>query len=275
MVIMGYILSMPRARAILLTLAITVGGGRVSAAEQPQYRLRVTTTERGHTFVIYPPWGSRFGVLKGASISRKPDGNTLALKGKASLEIISDSGQVTVVRADQLVLERAPIAAEHIAWRGALEEALAKDQRYRESSSESESSLAKQSEIDKRNLGTLKQAIQAIGFPTPMLVGPRAADAAFLILQHADLASQKKYYLAFKQAATRNEVSLEQLALLEDRIAVGEGRLQTYGTQLFIAPDGKQQFYPIREPRNVNRRRAKVGLGPIEEYQRIMSGPSH
>lgn len=56
------------------------------------------------------------------------------------------------------------------------------------------------------------------------------------------------------------------LALLEDRILVGEGRKQRYGSQVTAGPDGIPRLAPIDDPENVDSRRKALGLPPLEEY---------
>ena len=51
-------------------------------------------------------------------------------------------------------------------------------------------------------------------------------------LQHADYAYQKKYYPSVKEAERKKEIDASNVALLEDRILMREGKKQIYGTQL-------------------------------------------
>jgi len=57
------------------------------------------------------------------------------------------------------------------------------------------------------------------------------------------------------------------LALLEDRILLGQGKKQIYGSQIGNNPV-TQTYYvrPLEDPDNVDKRRAEVGLGPLAEY---------
>ena len=45
-----------------------------------------------------------------------------------------------------------------------------------------------------------------------------------------------------------------------------QGKNQIYGSQVVNSKTGELVFYPIEDEKNVNIRRAKVGLQPIEEY---------
>ena len=46
-----------------------------------------------------------------------------------------------------------------------------------------------------------------------------------------------------------------------------DGKPQIYGSQLReINQSGKLEIYNLQEPEYVNKRRAKVGLGPLREF---------
>lgn len=57
------------------------------------------------------------------------------------------------------------------------------------------------------------------------------------------------------------------LAYLEDRVALREGRKQIYGSQAAKnKKTNKMYISPMIDPDNVDKRRAEVGLGTIAEY---------
>jgi hypothetical protein len=56
------------------------------------------------------------------------------------------------------------------------------------------------------------------------------------------------------------------LALLEDRILMRQNKKQIYGSQIVREGNGPWSVYPIADPKNVDFRRAEVGLGPIADY---------
>lgn len=60
-------------------------------------------------------------------------------------------------------------------------------------------------------------------------------------------------------------------ALLQDRVLMGQGKKQIYGSQVVFNKRGEQEFYPIEDEKNVNNRREKAGLQPIEEYAKYFS----
>ena len=65
-------------------------------------------------------------------------------------------------------------------------------------------------------------------------------------------------------------VSGQEFALLQDRVLVHQNKLQLYGTQLNIL-DGELVFDPIFDEEHVDKRRAEVGLPPLDEYKKIVA----
>jgi hypothetical protein len=76
--------------------------------------------------------------------------------------------------------------------------------------------MEKQARLDKRNLKRLVQIIDKYGWPGRSLVGKESSLTAFLIIQHADLEDQKKYFPMLKEAVRRGEANQDYAALLED-----------------------------------------------------------
>ena len=129
----------------------------------------------------------------------------------------------------------------------------------------------KQTAIDKKLMRRLEKIIKKYGWPTISMVGKEASEAAFLIVQHADLKYQKQYFPLLKQAAASKEARPDHIAMLEDRILMGEGKKQIYGTGL-RTDDVTQELklWPIANEEEVDARRAAVGLPPMAEYLKMM-----
>ena len=128
--------------------------------------------------------------------------------------------------------------------------------------------MKKQAQVDRRNIMRLAEIIQKHGWPGPSLVGEKASSAAFLVLQHAELGQQEKYLPLLKASATKGEANRADAATLEDRVLVGEGKKQRYGTQVHFGPEtgGKWELYAIEDEEHVDERRAAVGMEPLAEY---------
>jgi hypothetical protein len=122
-----------------------------------------------------------------------------------------------------------------------------------------------QREVFVRHADRLKELIGEYGWPTPARVGEQAARGAWLIAQHADtqLDVQRLAVRLLEQAVARGEASRRDLAFLQDRLAVNEGRYQVYGTQVADVVDGQPVPWPCIDPEHLDERRADVGIEPF------------
>jgi hypothetical protein len=123
-------------------------------------------------------------------------------------------------------------------------------------------------EMDHRHTERLRAIVAEIGWPTRTRVGDKASHGAWLLAQHADHdpAFQRECLRLMREAGP-DEIRPVDLAYLEDRIAVHEGRPQRYGTQ-FRTLHGRTDPHPIEDPEHLDDRRREVGLGPFEDYAR-------
>lgn len=99
------------------------------------------------------------------------------------------------------------------------------------------------------------------------IVGEQGNRTLFLVIQHAGQKTQEKYLPMMREAVKKNNANAHSLALLEDRVALGQGKKQLYGSQIMQDPE-TGQFYvmPLEDPDNVDKRRKEVGLGPMQDY---------
>ncbi|WP_310586204.1 DUF6624 domain-containing protein [Emticicia oligotrophica] len=120
---------------------------------------------------------------------------------------------------------------------------------------------------DSINLIKIVNILDTKGWVGADKVGGQANQTLFLVIQHADLATQQKYLPMMRDAVKKGNANANSLALLEDRVALGEGRKQIYGSQIG-RNEKTQAFYvlPLEDPDNVDKRRAEVGLPPMAEY---------
>lgn len=120
---------------------------------------------------------------------------------------------------------------------------------------------------DSVNLIKVKKIISTHGWPGPDKAGERGAKTIFLVIQHADSLTQVTYLPILREAVKKGKARTQDLALLEDRILTKQGKKQIYGSQLTQSGSkGKPVFFRIEDETNVNKRRAAVGLEPIEDY---------
>lgn len=119
---------------------------------------------------------------------------------------------------------------------------------------------------NQENQKRLGEIVEQYGWPKQSEVGGSAAQGAFLIVQHADIAYQKKYLPIMQEAAENNEANWGSLAMLIDRVNMREGKAQVYGIQVICNTPTSCFVYDVIEPHFINKRRAEVGLGSIQEY---------
>jgi hypothetical protein len=117
------------------------------------------------------------------------------------------------------------------------------------------------------NAALLARVFDAMGWPGRKRLGDEGAAAAFLILQHAigHPALQRRGLALMLEAIPLGEANALDAAYLSDRIAVFEGREQTFGTQFDWDGDGQLSPAPTRDATAVDERRASVGLPPMAE----------
>ena len=133
--------------------------------------------------------------------------------------------------------------------------------------------LARMQAIDAANTERMRAIVNQYGWPGPSLVGPDGSEAAFMLVQHADLAFQQKMLPLVEKAYRSGGLSGQDYALLLDRVRVGEGKPQVYGTQAkrFEEWNGQEPaLQPIEDEANVDKRRAEVGLPPLAEYRDML-----
>lgn len=120
--------------------------------------------------------------------------------------------------------------------------------------------------IDSSNLARIEPLIAKYGWIGKSLLGGGYSSAIFYVVQHAELPAQKKYLPLLRQSVEEGESDPYELAMLEDRVLMREGKKQIYGSQVVYGKTGAPEFYPIENEKEVNFRRQKVGLEPLEEY---------
>jgi hypothetical protein len=115
--------------------------------------------------------------------------------------------------------------------------------------------------VHEANADALAAVVEQHGWPD-MRVAPAAAEAAWLIAQHAigRPAFQRDCLRRLEAAAAKGAVPAWQPAMLLDRIRVLEGRPQVYGCSFDWDDDGLMSPLPIEDAEAVEARRAAVGL---------------
>jgi hypothetical protein len=127
-------------------------------------------------------------------------------------------------------------------------------------------------EGDAARTARLAEILDAHGWPTYDLVGEDGEEAAWAIAQHSDQdpAFQRRALELLRAAVAAGQASPGNLAYLEDRVAVGAGEPQRYGTQIACTADGPRPATPLADERAVEQLRAEAGLEPLAEYLALM-----
>ncbi len=118
---------------------------------------------------------------------------------------------------------------------------------------------------DSLNLVQLTRIIQNHGWVGTDIVSEPSAYTLFLVMLHNNLATQEKYLPLAFEAVKNGKASPKGLAFLIDRIHVGKGIPQIYGTQIKVL-NGQKVPYPVLDQVRINERRAEMNLGTWEEY---------
>ncbi|MCB9361561.1 MAG: hypothetical protein H6588_09705 [Flavobacteriales bacterium] len=120
---------------------------------------------------------------------------------------------------------------------------------------------------DSANLIAVTKILDERGWLGANIVGGKGNMTIFLVIQHADSATQVKYLPMMREAVKEGNAQPSSLALLEDRVALKQGKRQIYGSQIHTdQKTGEQYVAPLIDPENVDKRRAEVGLGKIADY---------
>ncbi|WP_338420163.1 DUF6624 domain-containing protein [Xanthomonas sontii] len=131
--------------------------------------------------------------------------------------------------------------------------------------------------VDQDNTAWLKAMVAKKGWPTRTSVGEDGAKAAFLIAQHATLdpAFQEQVLALMQSALAQKEADPSDVAMLQDRVLLHQGKPQLYGTQFKTEPDGTMVLDRTQDIDRLDARRATMGLPPIAEYKASLSEVYH
>ncbi len=119
---------------------------------------------------------------------------------------------------------------------------------------------------DSVNQVKVKNILDKYGWLGISEVGDQCSSALYRVIQHSDLNTQEKYLPLLREAVKNKEAKSTELATLEDRVALRQGKKQIYGTQ--VGQNKKSLEYyisPLVDPDNVDKRRAEVGLESLSK----------
>ena len=116
-------------------------------------------------------------------------------------------------------------------------------------------------EVHRLNARELRSVIETHGWPHDELVGAEAAEAAWLVAQHAigEPDFMRRCRALLDEASSSGRVPRWQFAYIHDRIRVFEGKPQRFGTQIDLGPDGPKP-HELEDAAQVDAWRKEVGL---------------
>jgi hypothetical protein len=119
----------------------------------------------------------------------------------------------------------------------------------------------------------MEEIFAEFGYPGYNLVGKTGSQHFWLMVQHCDSdpAFQLSVLEKLKIEVGKSNADASNFGLLTDRVKINTGEKQIFGTQ--VAYNSFGQAYPknLADSVNVNKRRAEVGLEPIEQYLNVMT----
>lgn len=121
--------------------------------------------------------------------------------------------------------------------------------------------------IFKENCEVVKAYFKEYSIPFFKDNGKEISSCFWIIVQHADhdVAFQEEVLKVMKKERDVSTVTKRNYAYLYDRVKKNQGKPQLYGTQVSWAT-GSAAPYSLEKPEQVNDRRKKMELEPIEAY---------
>ena len=115
----------------------------------------------------------------------------------------------------------------------------------------------------------IRNLLDTYGWPDRNVIGEQGNLTICNVIQHADNEVRLRYLPMMHQAVKDQKLEPRLLARAEDRIATERGDLQIYGGQMKWYPETQSfNVWPVYDPENIDKRRAEIGLPPIDEYLR-------
>jgi hypothetical protein len=129
--------------------------------------------------------------------------------------------------------------------------------------------------IDESNTNRLEQIFNEFGFPDTAKVGRDGMQAFMVLLQHATSDDLRVRALKpITRAFHNKEMPPMDYANFVDRLRLHQGKKQLYGTG-FDFKNGRMELSPTEDLKNLERRRAKIGLPPMSEAIKMMKEIYH
>lgn len=139
--------------------------------------------------------------------------------------------------------------------------------KYGGDSKEMKTLLGEMKTTDSMNLIPISAVIETYGWLGADEIGSQGNTTLFMVIQHSELETQLVYLPLMREAVKNGKAEPSSLALMEDRVALRQGRKQIYGSQLsWNMKTNEYYVLPLDDPDNVDKRRAEMQLEPLADY---------
>ena len=119
---------------------------------------------------------------------------------------------------------------------------------------------------DSVNLLKVRDILDTHGWPSKNKIGKKGNSTLFLVIQHANFDVQTTYFPMMQKAMHQGSLAKRQYAMFYDRLLLGQGNKQIFGTQLAMDKSSNKPYVlPLKDPMNVDKRREKMGLNTMQE----------
>jgi hypothetical protein len=131
-------------------------------------------------------------------------------------------------------------------------------------------SLTEEAVVDRRHRPEIDRIHEQYGWLKASVAGKDAAHMFWLLVQHQDAELQRRLLPEMERAVIERQASRADYALLYDRVMVGEGKLQRWGSQTKCV-DGKAVLDPVEDPAGLDDRRRALFMQPVEQYLDVLT----
>ena len=124
---------------------------------------------------------------------------------------------------------------------------------------------------DAENQKYVFDILDSNGWPTGL--SKNASNTIYLVIDHAEIADQKKYLHLVKKQSESGVIGKDKYPTMLNGILVSEQKRQIYGTQTksITRNDARIVYvYPVEDYQNIDSLRESVGLPPLDVYMQIL-----
>lgn len=128
--------------------------------------------------------------------------------------------------------------------------------------------------VETETTAFIKQVLDEHGFPTFDMVGADGANAAWMLIQHADADPefQQHALTLMEPLVEAGQADPSDFAHLTDRVLLARGEKQRFATQFAMDDDGVLRPRPTEAPQGLAERRARYELLPLDQHVGLLAG---